>query len=488
MTWICTYKCTFPQSKEKELAKLAKKDAELKSLKDKMKSEIERKVAEKDAKCKSATASLQKEISDLKKQLEETRRLREAEKKQLKKEADKIRGQLHKQVKTDDTKIRQAEIDGLMAEVDDLKQQLQIKGAQVNDLNRLASTRGEEKDRLTREVETLKRELEQSKVDEKKTVVEKERLAKEAENLQGELLTLRQSRTDDGKTKQAEISRLTAENGDLQRQLQDKNAQIRNLNQSASHQVVERERLAKEAENLQGELMTLRQSRTDDGKTKQAEISRLTGEIRDLRGQLQAKGTLIEQLNQQANAHEDEKRQLERDVEELQGNVRRLQQERNDDGRAKHVELERLNMEIGTLKGQLQIKNAQVEDLSQLASTRGEEKELLENQVKHLREQVLKIQDVKKSVIDDNQTKIARIDELTKRLTLQSRQLEQQSREIEANRVRAGGERHDLVASTPAMNSGSRSVIDDRICPMCQKRFPEPISQQEYERHVQSHF
>ena len=425
-----------------------------------MKAEIERKNAEKDAKRKSETASLQKEISDLKKQLEETRRLantREAEKKQLKKEADKIRGQLLKQVKTDDSKTRQAEIDGLMAEVDDLKQQLQIKGAQVNDLNRLASTRGEEKDRLAREVEKLKRELEQSRVDE-------------------------------NTTNQVEISRLTAENNDLKRQLWDKNAQIQDLNQSASHQVAERERLAKEAENLQGELLTLRQSRTDDGKTKQAEISRLTGEIRDLRGQLQAKSTRIEQLNRQANTREDEKKQLERDVEELQGNVHRLQQERNDDGRAKHVELERLNMEIGTLKGQLQIKNAQVEDLSQLASTRGEEKELLENQVKHLQEQVLKMQDVKKSLIDDNQAKITRIDELTRRLTLQDRKLEQQSREIEANRVRAGGERHDLVASTPATNSGRRSAIDDRTCPMCQKRFPEPISQQEYERHVQSHF
>ena len=443
-----------------------------------MKSEIERKVAEKDAKRKSATASLQKEIGDLKKQLEETRRLREAEKKQLKKEADKIRGQLHKQVKADDSKTRQAEIDGLMAEIDDLKQQLQIKGAQVNDLNRLASTRGEEKDRLAGEVEKLKRELEQSRVDENTTnQVEISRLTAENSDLQK-----------NAQTNQVEISRLTAENSDLKRQLQDKNAQIRNLNQSASHQVVERERLAKEAENLQGELLTLRQSRTDDGKTKQAEISRLTGEMRDLRGQLQAKSTRIEQLNQQANTHEDEKRELERRVEELQGNVHRLQQERNDDGRAKHVELERLNMEIGTLKGQLQIKNAQVEDLSQLASTRGEEKELLENQVKHLQEQVLKMQDIKKSLTDDNQAKIARIDELTRRLTLQDRKLEQQSREIEANRVRAGGERHDLVASTPAMNSGSRSVIDDRICPMCQKRFPEPISQQEYERHVQSHF
>ena len=470
----CTYKCTFPQSKEKELTaatktshsksslhqELTKKDAELKSLKDKMKAEIERKVAEKAAKRKSETASLQKEIDDLKRQLEETRRLantREAEKKQLRKEADKIKGQVIKQVKTDDSKTRQAEIDGLMAEIDDLKNQLQIKGGQVKDLNRLASTRGEEKDRLAREVEKLKGELEQSRVDV-------------------------------SKTNQVEIGRLTVENSDLKRQLQDKNAQIWDLNQSASHQVVEKERLAKEAENLQGELLTLGQSRTDDGKTKQAEISRLTGEIRDLRGQLQAKNTQIEQLNRQANTWEEEKKQLERRVEELQGSLRRLQQERNDDSRARHVELEHLNMEIGTLKGQLQIKNAQVEDLSQLASTRGEEKELLENQVKHLQEQVLKMQHIKKSLIDDNQAKIARIDELTKRLTLQDRKLEQQSREIEANRLRGGGERHDLVASTPAMNSGSRSVIDDRTCPMCRKRFPEPISQQEYERHVQSHF
>ncbi len=477
--------CTFPQTKEKELVaatktsrsksslsqELAKKDAELKSLKEKTKAEIERKVAEKDAKRKSETSSLQKEISDLKKQLEELRRLantREAEKKQLRKEADKLRGQLIKQAKTDNGKTRQAEIDGLMAEVDDLKNQLQIKGAQVKDLNRLASTRGEEKDRLTREVEKLKGELELSRVEE-------------------------------DKTKQVEISRLTAENSDLKRQLQDKNTQIRELNQSTDHHKVEKEQLVKEAENLQGELLTLQQSRTDDGKTKQAEISRLTGEIRDLRGQLQTKSTRIEQLNWQANTHSEEKK-LERTVKELRGEVRRMQLQIRDDSRAKHVEMESLNTEIGDLRSQLQIKNAQVEDLSQLASTRGEEKELFENEAKQLQEQVLKMQQVKTSLIEDNQTKIARIEELTKRLTLLSRQLEQQSREIEqlkraqmeANRaareLRGGDGRHDLVASTPVIsNGGRRAVVDDRTCPMCQKSFPE-LSQQEYERHVQSHF
>ena len=381
-------------------------------------------------------------------QLEESQRLREAEKKQLRKEVDKIRGQLIKHTKTDNGKTRQAEIDGLTTEVDDLKNKLQIKGAQVENLSQLVTTRTEEKERIEMELEKLKGEV---------------------------------TRTDENKTKQAEISRLTAENSDLKRQLRDKNIQIQDLSQSANHQGVEKERLAKETEKLKGELVMLRQSRTDDGKTRQAEIDRLTGEMRNLREQLQAKSTQIEQLDRQVNTHGEEKKRFEREVEKLRGEVRKMDRERSDNSRVKHAEIEHLNTEIGALKGKLQIKNAQVEDLSQLASTRGEEKEQLESEVKQLQEQFLNMQRIRVTLVDDNQAKVGKIEELTTRLNSLSREMERQSREKEqlkqklAMAQRAGGGHPGLAAS-------------DRTCPMCQKQFPESISQQEYERHVQSHF
>ena len=55
-----------------------------------------------------------------------------------------------------DTKTKQVEINRLTAEIDDLKKQLQIKNTQVKEL---ASTRGEEKEQLAKEAESLKGEL-----------------------------------------------------------------------------------------------------------------------------------------------------------------------------------------------------------------------------------------------------------------------------------------------------------------------------------------
>ena len=113
--------------------------------------------------------------------------------------------------------------------------------------------------------------------------------------------------------------------------------------------------------------------------------------------------------------------------------------------------------------------------------------------------------------MDDNQAKL----ELTARLTSLSRHIEQQGREtkqlkqdlthaknniaelVEANRIaklRSGGDRPDAAANIPAVNGGrtlntAPAVNNDRTCPMCQKQFPEPTcSQEEYVRHVQSHF
>ena len=499
-----------PQNKEKEpktshsksqvsslRQELAKKDAELKSLRDKSKAEIERKVAEKDAKRKSENASLQKQISDLKgqleiknAQLEESCRLantREAEKKQLRKEADKLKGQLLKQVKTDSGKDKRVEIDQLTAEIDDLRGQLQIKGAQVKDLSQLASTRGEEKEWLAREVERLK----------------------------GELQKIEQTKSEGSKTKKVEIDRLTAEISDLKRQLHDKNAQIRDLSQTVNHQGEEKEQFAKEAERLQGELLKLQQSRSDDRKTNQTEINRLTREIRDFRGQLQTKNARVDELNQLASTQREEKKKFEREADDLKRQLLRVHQVRNDDSKAKQAEVEQLSVKISTLKGQLQIKNAQVEDLSQLASTRGEEKEQLENDMKQLQDQLFKMEQARSQLMDDNRAKLVRIDELTTQLTSLSRQMEQQGREteqlkhdlthaknniaelVEATRtakLRAGGDRPDAAANIPVVNSGrtlntAPAVNNDRTCPMCQKQFPkQTCTQEEYERHVQSHF
>ena len=82
--------------------------------------------------------------------------------------------------------------------------------------------------------------------------------------------------------------------------------------------------------------------------------------------------------------------------------------------------------EIVNFKGQLQIKNAQVEDLSQLASTRGEEKEQLENEATQLQGQLLKMQQIRGSLIDDNEAKQVKIDQLLVRLTTLSREMERQ--------------------------------------------------------------
>ena len=109
---------------------------------------------------------------------------------------------IKRQLAERDTKLK-AEIDqnaALQAELDDLIRQLQIKNADVKALSQLASTHGKEKEQLA--------------------------LAKEAERLKRELLVMQQTRTNEGRTKQAEIDQLTAEIDDLKGQLRIKNTQV----------------------------------------------------------------------------------------------------------------------------------------------------------------------------------------------------------------------------------------------------------------------
>ena len=361
-------------------------------------------------------------------------------------------------------------------EIGELKGQVKNKNAEVEDLQRLASTRE----------------------------AEKKQLRKEAEKIKGQLLKMK---NDDGKTKQVEIDRLTAEIDDLKGQLQIKSTEVKALSQLASTRREEKEQLTKEAESLKGEPLTMQQTRTDDGKSKQAEIDRLTGEIRDLEGQLRAKNTQVEDLSRLASTREEEKKKLAAEAENLQGKLLKMHQVRTDDSKIKQFELERLTAEIGNLKGQLQIKNAQVEDLSQLASTRGEEKEQLENEATQLQGQLLKMQQIRGSLIDDNEAKQVKIDQ---RLTTLSREMERQGQEndylkkelacareniaeaVQGAKFRAGVMVGcpDIATTTPTANGGNtanKAASDDRTCPMCQQWFPA-LSHQEFERHVQSHF
>ena len=454
---------------EVDQGKFAKKDSSLRALRDK-------------------NDALQKDNVDLKEQLEmkkaqveELRHLaniREAEKKQLRKEADKIKGQLLKmeQMRSDTGKTKQIRVDQLTSENDDLKSQLQIRSSQIENLSQLSSTLGEEKEQLAKEVERLQ-----------------------------ELLEAQQMKNDNSKAKQDEINRLTAQITNLEQQLQEKSTQVKDLHQLATNHEKECEKLTNKAQRLRHDLLTLQHTRTNDGEAKQAKIDQLTKEVKILSTQLQTKNTEIEELMQIASGCEDEKMKFAREAEGLKGELRKMQQISHDDNRIKKVELERLNVEVGTLKGQLQIKDAQVEDLSQLASARGKEKEQLDIEVKQLQAQLLKMQQARSSLVDADEAKRVKIEELTQHLTLMNREVERLSGEnrqlkrgLEYRRGEASRDRGvwesghpEMVATVPTANGGSKlangALSEDRKCPMCQKQFPS-LSQEDYERHVQGHF
>ena len=330
--------------------------------------------------------------------------------------------------------------------------------------------------------------------------MEKKQLTKEVERLNGQLLEIEQNGRDVAKTKQVEIDRLTAEIGDLKKQLQIKNTQVKEI---ASTRGEEKEQLAKEAESLKGELLVMQQTRTDEGKTRQAEIDRLTREIGDLQGKLQIKNAQVEDLSQLASTRGEEKERLEKEAERLKGELLVVQQTRTDDGKTKQAEIGRLTGEIRELKRQLQSKNVQFEELNQLANTRGEEKKQLTNETEQLQGQLLKMQRVKASLTDDNETKQAEIDQLTERLASRDKEMERQTREIEQfkqdlacaqeNIAELMGAGPGAATVTPTAQSAREdhtlsTTIEDRTCPVCQAAIPGRVSQDEFERHVNSHF
>ena len=154
---------------------------------------------------------------------------------------------------------------------------------------------------------------------------EMDKLAKELDKVKGQLQEMQQSRTDGDKTKKAEINLLTAEIGELKRQLRDGNSHVKELNQQASAHGAEKDQFAKEVERLQGELLAMKQTTNDDSKTKQAEIDRLTEENGNLRRQLVIKSGQVEDLEQLDSAHGKEKEQLLTEVEQLQGQLLKMQ-------------------------------------------------------------------------------------------------------------------------------------------------------------------
>lgn len=90
-----------------------------------------------------------------------------------------------------------------------------------------------------------------------------------------------------------------------------------------------------------------------------------------------------------------------------------------------------LILEMDDLRGQLQIKNAQVEDLSQLASTREEEKEQFSQEAEQLQQRILEVQQIRADLIEDNEAKDVKIEQLTMELATLKDEVEQQKKEIE---------------------------------------------------------
>ena len=97
----------------------------------------------------------------------------------------------------------------------------------------------------------------------------------------------------------------------------------------------------------------------------------------------------------------------------------------------KVTELKTATDQIGDLRGQLQIKNAQVEDLSQLASTRGEEKEQLALEAEQLQGRLLEVQQIRADLMEQNEAKQAQIDQLVGQLTIQGEENSDLVKEVE---------------------------------------------------------
>ena len=304
---------------------------------------------------------------------------------------------------------------------------------------------------------------------------------------------------DEFKSLQDKNATLQKEIDDLKGQLQIKSTEIKDLGQKASTHEEEKEQLARKVKELKEQLQKMQQMKSGDDKTKKAEIDQLTAEIGDLKRQLQSKNAQVTELNQQASTRGEEKDQLAKEAERLQGELLKMQQTRNDDGKWKQAEIDQLIKEIGDLREQLQIKNAQVKDLRQLASTRGEEKEQLVTETEQLQGRLLKMQRASANLTDDNEANVAKINQLTKQLSTQAKENERKSREIEqlkqdlacaqeniAELMGASGGAGVSRPNPRATTVDVRASDTNHTCPVCQKSFR--VSQAEFERHVNSHF
>ena len=115
-----------------------------------------------------------------------------------------------------------------------------------------------------------------------------------------------------------------------------------------------------------------------------------------------------------------------------------------------------LQGEVGDLKGQLQIKDAQVEDLSQLASTRGEEKEQLVKETEQLQGRLLEVQQIRADLIDDNEVKQAENEQLREQMAVAIEENERLARELDQVRQELACS-HENVAEL--VGAGPNAVI-----------------------------
>ena len=299
---------------------------------------------------------------------------------------------------------------------------------------------------------------------------------------------------------------LQKELSDLKERLQVKNTEVKDLSQRASTLGEERDQHAREVKELKEQLQRMQLTKSGDDKSKKAEIDRLTAEVGELTRQLQSKSAHVKELNQQASAHGGEKDQLTKEVQKLRGELLEVQQTKNDDGKTKQEEINRLTEQLDDFRGQLQIKNRQVKELQQLVESRGEDKKRLMLEKDQLQAQLVKMQQASTSMTGNNEAHVAKVHQLTKQLSTQAKENAQKTREIEQLKQDLACAQENIAELMGASGSvgpgpGGRARPTDRkattppevraggaghTCPVCDETLR--VSQTEFERHVNSHF
>lgn len=329
-----------------------------------------------------------------------------------KSETTDLRQELAK--KDDELRALRDRYAALQKEVSNLKEQLQVKNTEVKDVSQRASTLGEERDQHEREVRELKEQLQRMQL----------------------------AKSGNDKSKKTEIDRLTAEVGELTRQLQSKSAHVKELNQQASAHRGEKDQLAKEVERLQGELLEVQLIRSDDGKTKQAEMDRLTEQLGDLRGQLQIKNRQVKELQQLVDSRGEEKKRLTTENEQLQAQL---------------VKMQRAS---ASMTGNNEANVAKVHQLTKQLSTQAKENEQKTREIKQLKQDLACAQE---NIVELMGASGGVGPGVRARPT---RPTDRKTTTSAAAEVRGGGAGH--------------------TCPVCDKTLR--VSQAEFERHVNSHF